>query len=131
MGNYDDNDMIRPVHDPRVEPVRPMPELHQLGEQWQEFYDDHKAVQQRHSDDERYQQLVAAALLFQQKLTIAGSPYRFCVYKKSGEITVEMVRVDSKGRAIEESLTAVAPDELARWIEDFDSGEGLLFDRTG
>ncbi len=133
MGNYDDNDLDYHLgHGETVEPVGFVRAINQLGSHWQEFFAKprEKELRQRNEAKDHFATLIKAARLLDMRLKQSGSPFRFCVYEKDGEILVEMIQIDSKGNVCGDSLKNITHDEFYKWVADFDAGEGLLFDES-
>jgi hypothetical protein len=57
-------------------------------------------------------------------------PYRFKVYKKWGEVYIDLTILDEQGNVKETQRKNISHDDFNRIIDDVASVEGLFFDHT-
>jgi hypothetical protein len=63
-----------------------------------------------------------------QRLTEKSLPYRFRVFKRWGEVYIELFLLDENGKIKEKQRKNISQSDFNRIIEDVSQVEGLFFD---
>lgn len=65
-----------------------------------------------------------------QRLTDRNLPYRFKVFKRWGEVFIELYILDANGKVKEKQRKNISQSDFNRIIDDVVQVEGLFFDHT-
>jgi hypothetical protein len=65
-----------------------------------------------------------------QRLTTDGLPYRFRVFKRWGNVYIELFILDEEGNIKEKQRKNISQSDFNRIIDDVVKVEGLFFDHT-
>jgi hypothetical protein len=65
-----------------------------------------------------------------QRLTERNLPYRFKVFKRWGDVFIELFILDENGEVKEKQRKNISQSDFNRIIDDVSSVEGLFFDHT-
>lgn len=79
---------------------------------------------------EHFNELAAAAEAAHRRLVEMDSPYRFCIYRREGEIYIDLILIDEEGEMVREVNKAITHEQFRRWLDAIEQGEGLFFEGT-
>lgn len=80
---------------------------------------------------DHFAELTAALANAHRRLVAAGSPYRFCVHREGSELIIDLVRLGPDGKIADLQQKNITHDDLQRWLDHIDKGEGMFFDGCG
>ncbi len=78
----------------------------------------------------RLEELISMAHEAHQILEAKGSPYRFCVYEKDGDIFIDVVTLDKGGNPGKSFHQDISHQELEALVRQIRTGRGLVFDAS-
>lgn len=78
----------------------------------------------------RLEELIRMAHEAHQILEEKGSPFRFCVYEKDGDIFIEVVTLDRSGNPDRTFHQDISHQELEALVRQIRTGRGLVFDAS-
>lgn len=108
-----------------VTPVIPKGQAEKTGER--------KKKRERKKRDEagkHFESLAQATERAHSLLVQTNSPYRFCVYKESGDVFIDLVVLDGLGKIENIIRKNITHQEFADWMERIEKGDGLFFNKT-
>ena len=79
---------------------------------------------------DRFKELTDAVEKAHHQLVKEKSPYRFCVYEEEGEVFIDLVLLNEKGKIGTIKKKNITNEEFSKWMEIIERGEGLFFDET-
>ena len=78
----------------------------------------------------RLEKLIRMAHEAHQILEEKGSPFRFCVYEKHGDIFIDVVTLDDNGNPDRTFHQDISHQELEALVRQIRTGRGLVFDTS-
>ncbi len=105
----------------------------QAARPFQERSNQDKERKERHAPKkvrDYFRPLSMAVDASNRRLAERGLPYRFQVFKKWGEVYIEMAFLDEAGNIKEKQRKNISQNDFIRIIEDVTQIEGMFFDHT-
>jgi len=93
--------------------------------------DQSRKKKKRHQQEEagrHFQELAQAAERAHEILERNKSSYRFCVYQQDGDTYIDVIIVDTEGKAKETFKKNITHDEFRSWVKYLNEEIGLIID---
>lgn len=117
-----------------VQSVHPDIPIAVLKKNLKEFlHENHKrSPKKKHFEEnsEHFKELVLAVDDLHHTLQQRHNPYRFCVYLENGEVMIDVLLLDEKGKSVKIMKKDITHEDFITWFEDLESGTGIFFDST-
>lgn len=95
--------------------------------------DNHKKHPYKHKfieNSKHFKELTLAVHNLHKKLEQQKSLYRFCIYLENGEVMIDIILLDEKGKSVKTIKKDITHEDFIKWFEDLEHGTGILFDST-
>jgi hypothetical protein len=86
------------------------------------------AQHQKRETQDFFSTMEKAAKKSNEVLMQRGAPLRFTVYRKGGDVYIDLVRLDEHGQPTQTTTRKITHQDFDRWIEDVAQVEGLFLD---
>ncbi|MBN1308502.1 MAG: hypothetical protein JXA18_11325 [Chitinispirillaceae bacterium] len=125
--------MNAPINAPEERNVEPLYAVQATGSSTQGQSREKKQEQQRPQQKkvfDYFHPLSKAVEASNRRLTERNLPYRFRVFKRWGEVYIDLYILDEKGTIKEKQRKNISQSDFNRIIDDVVQVEGLFFDHT-
>lgn len=85
----------------------------------------------REEAKDHFEELAKAAEASNAILVRTHSPYRFCVYRKGGEIFIDLATLNKEGKIGALRMANITHEDFTKWLRHIEEREGLFLDEIG